>query len=69
MYTVEHYFDLFVSAYPSTLIGVYGDVPQLVLDEEEDFLRYAHSSNCDLVMNTPSVCVFLHAILMIPSVA
>lgn len=30
-------------------VGVYGGVPQSVVDDEEDFMRHAHSSSSDLV--------------------
>ena len=29
--------------------GLYGRVPQSVIDDEEDFLRHTHSVNYDLV--------------------
>ena len=29
--------------------GVFGAVPQSLIDDEEDFLRHAHSINSDLV--------------------
>jgi len=33
----------------SFISGVYGSVPQSVLDEEEDLIRHAHSTASDLV--------------------
>ena len=32
-------------------VGVYGSAPQLVVDDEEDFLRHTHSVNYDLVQH------------------